>query len=284
MEKWLIFYDIMWYNYPSNKNYFSINPELLEWVNFDIKNEKKLSSNTEKQEKILNKYWFLYRQIPFVDSIYICNSLSFKSIHENSDIDLFIVTKNNRIFLSKLFVWIFFKIFWMYWAHQKDKFCIWFYVTKDNQDLYPISIFPLDLYLAYWIAHLQPLYSENGNFDIYKENIWVKEIIPNYNMTYQKILKNNIFTGKWIIKKLLETIFWWNLLNNLLGIVWKNRMNKQKRKLWKKWKNIIISNNILKFQAPDIRKIVYLKYKMLKNPNQKENKNKKTKVIEKSLF
>ena len=281
MEKWLIFYDIMWYNYPSNKDYFSINSELLEWVNFDIKKEKKLSSDTEKQEKILNKYWFLYKHIPFLDSIYVCNSLSFKSIHEDSDIDLFIVTKNDRIFLAKLFIWIFFKIFWMYGTHQKDKFCIWFYVTKDNQDLYPISIFPIDLYLAYWIAHLQPLYSENWNFDIYKENIWVKEIIPNYNMDYQKLLKTKIFIWKWWIKKILEAIFWWNTLNKLLWIIWKKKMNIGKKRIWKKWKYMLISDNILKFQAPDIRKTVYIKYKTLKN---KVVRKKIKKIQEKSLF
>ena len=44
---------------------------------------------------------------------------------------------------------------------------------------------------------------------------------------------------------------------------------------------MIISDNILKFQAPDIRKVVYLKYKMLKNPNLKKT-NKK--IVEKSLF
>jgi len=280
MNKSLIFYDIMWYNYPEDKNYFSVNPELIEWDFSDIKKRKKLSNNTEKQEKILNKYHFLYKQIPFVDSIYVCNSLSFKSINENSDIDLFIVTKDNRMFLAKLFIWLFFKIFWMYGTHQKDKFCIWFYVSKSNQDLYPISILPVDLYLAYWIAHLQTLYSENWNFDIYKENIWVKSIIPNYNMEEKKILNIKTSNWKWTIKKILEMIFWFNLLNKILGIIWKKRMNQKKKSMWRKWKNIIISDNILKFQAPDIRKNVYLKYKVLKNNIQK----KKKKIEEKTLF
>ena len=278
--KKLLFYDIMWYNYPKDKNYFSINPQLIEWDFFDIKKKKTLSSNTKEQEKILNKYHFLYKQIPFIDSIYVCNSLSFKSINENSDIDLFIVTKEKRIFLAKLFLWIFLKIFWMYWTHQKNKFCIWFYVTKNNQDFYPISIFPIDLYLAYWIAHLQPLYSENGNYDIYKENIWVKEIIPNYNFEEKKILDIKKSEWKWIIKKVLETIFWFDFFNKTIWLIWKNRMNRKKKKMWQKWKNIIISDNMLKFQAPDIRKNVYLKYKILKNNSFIKEK----KVEEKSLF
>jgi len=44
---------------------------------------------------------------------------------------------------------------------------------------------------------------------------------------------------------------------------------------------MIISDNILKFQAPDIRKTVYIKYKTLKN---KVVRKKIKKIQEKSLF
>ena len=280
MDKNLIFYDIMWYNYPEDKQYFSITKELIEWVNTPKNTEKKLSENTTEQEKILNKYKFLYKQIPFVDSIYVCNSVSFKSVNENSDIDLFIVCKNNRIFLAKFFIWLFFKLFWIYGTHEKNKFCIWFYITKDYQDLYPISINPIDLYLAYWIAHLQWLYSENWEFNIYKENIWVKSIIPNFALKEKKILNIEKTSWKWIIKKILETLFWWDFLNKIIWFFWKKRMIKWKNKLWSKWKSIIISDNILKFQAPDIRKRVYLQYKVLKNNFEEKTR----KIEEERLF
>jgi len=278
MKKKLIFYDLMWYNYPQDKEYFFLNSDLLEWITHEPKVEKKLSSNTEEQEKIINKYSFLYKQIPFVENIYVCNSVSFKSVNENSDIDLFIVTKDNRIFLAKLFVWLFLKIFWMYGTHKKNKFCVWFYVTKSYTNLYPISISPIDLYLAYWIAHLQPIYSESWNLHIFKENLWVREIIPNYNFSYKKIINTQISYWKWFLKKFFEKIFGFNFLNNLLWFFWKKRMRKWKKQLWEKGKYIIISDNILKFQAPDIRKTVYLKYKILKDRHLDK------KISEKSIF
>ena len=267
--KELLFYDLMWYNYPLDKTYFYLNHNLIEKIKYKPILKKKLSSNTQNYENILNKYSFLYKQIPFIENIYVCNSLSFKSIKDNSDIDLFIITKENRIFLAKFFVWIFFKIFKMYWTHKKWKFCIWFYISNVDLDLYPISIYPIDLYLSYWIAHLQPLYSEKKeNIDnIFMQNMWVKQIIPNFNGKHKKILKINITHDSWILKKFLEKIFWWTLLNNIIWYFWKKRMNKNKKSMWKRWKNIIISDNILKFQAPDIRKLVYLKYKTLKHNN-----------------
>ena len=174
----LVFYDIIWYNYPKNKEYFYLNKELAENIKYKSNVEKKLSSDTSKLEKIINKYSFLYKQIPFVKAIFVCNSLTFRSIHKDSDIDLFIITKENKLFLAKFFVWLFLKIFRIYWNHEKWKFCAWFWITEIAQDLYPITIYPVDLYLAYWIAHLQPLYCENPNQvnDIFKENIWVKRL------------------------------------------------------------------------------------------------------------
>lgn len=270
----MIFYDIMWYNYPDNKKYFSINKDLISNIKYKSIKEKKLSKNTKKQESIINKYKFLYNKIPFIEHIYIANSLSFKSIHEDSDIDLFIITKENRIFLARFFVWLFLKTFWMYGNHEKNKFCVGFYITNQNKNLYSITINWVDIYLAYWIAHLQHLYSEKKEEkdDIFKENTWVKNIIPQFAEKEQKILDitKNYWSSK--TKRVLEKIFWFDFLNRILGIVWKKKMKIWKKKLWKLGENIIISDNILKFHAPDIRKIVYLKYKSLKNIPRKKVK------------
>ena len=262
----MLFYDLMNYNHPEDKEYFKINPELTEGIKFFPHKKNKLSSNIEPYEKFINKYSKIFRYIPFVKAAYISNSVSFKSVHENSDIDLFIITENNRLFLARLFTWIVFKLLKIWWNHEKGKFCTWFWITEQSQDLYPISIYPIDLYLAYWIAHLQPIYSKNSTQvnDIFKENMRVKQIIPNYNWKYHKIWNTNIIEWKNIIWKSLEKIFWFNFLNSIIGYFWKKKMINWKKALWKKGKNIIISDNILKFFAPDIRKTVYLKYKTLK--------------------
>lgn len=262
----MIFYDLMWYNYPKNKQYFKVNPDLLENIKYDVVLNKELSSDTSSLEKIIDKYHYLYNKIPFIEHIYVSNSLSFKSVHEKSDIDFFIICKDNRIFLWKLFVRFFFKIFWIYWNHSAWKFCTWFYITSMSKDLYPISIYPLDLYLAYWIAHLQHLYShdQKRKDDIYKENMRVRQIIPGYEMKEERILKFKQSYWDSFLKRSLEFIFWWNFLENFIGFFWKKKMKSWRKRYWKDWRTMIISDNILKFHAPDIRKIVYLKYKTLK--------------------
>ena len=67
---------------------------------------------------------------------------------------------------------------------KKQKFCLSFYVSEDNQNLYPIMIDKTDVYLSYRLAHLVPLYQDNtknskyGN--IYQNNKQLKSLMPNH--------------------------------------------------------------------------------------------------------
>jgi hypothetical protein len=35
----------------------------------------------------------IFQSIPFIEQIFLCNSISFNALDENSDIDLFIITE-----------------------------------------------------------------------------------------------------------------------------------------------------------------------------------------------
>jgi hypothetical protein len=39
------------------------------------------------------KHSKLYQSLPFIETIYLCNSLTFNALHQNSDIDIFIVAQ-----------------------------------------------------------------------------------------------------------------------------------------------------------------------------------------------
>jgi hypothetical protein len=41
----------------------------------------------------IKKFSRLYRSVPFIQSIYLCNAITFNALHQDSDIDVFIVTK-----------------------------------------------------------------------------------------------------------------------------------------------------------------------------------------------
>jgi hypothetical protein len=281
MEKSMIFYDIMWYNHPQDKEYFQIHDSISNYIKYKPKKEKKLSEDVKPYEDFLNKYSYLRKHIPFVKAIYVSNSITFKSVHENTDIDLFIICAKWHIWQAKLWGSLIPLLFGLRRTTQdkKMKICQWFWITENHLDLYPISIW-LDIYLAYWIAHLQPLYIEDdANINnIFQKNTWVKEIIPNYSLTYKPILQLNLTTWKGRYKKFIEFIFRFFFIDSLLWLVrWSIMRYKNKKK---KFTDIIISDNMLKFVHPDIRNKVYLQYKILKNESQRKNRNIKERALQ----
>ncbi len=217
-------------------------------------------------EKI-NKYWKLYQSLPFVQEIFLCNSISFNSLKRDSDIDLFIITKKNSIRRSRLFSAIFFKLLWLKRSikDKKQKFCLSFYITEDYKNLYPIMLEKTDIYLTYRLAHLVPLYQENKSTDnIYTKNKRFKELLPNHPQEYYINIWNDYFTWKTKTKKVLEFLFggiFGQLIEFIIKIIWIPILTKKIRKLWNKWKQIVINDQILKFHD-DIREQIHLLYKI----------------------
>lgn len=96
---------------------------------------------------------------PGVESISICNNLAFYNAGENSDIDLFIVTKPDQIWQTRFALAAFLQIFRKRPLPGKEygKICISFFVTSDNLDLSSIAL-ENDIYLRYWLRSLMPFY------------------------------------------------------------------------------------------------------------------------------
>jgi hypothetical protein len=98
--------------------------------------------------------------------IAIVNSLSMYATHEDSDIDLLIVTQPGMIWLVRFFATF---ILWSHgvWRHGEDvagNFCLSFFITTDALDLSPIAIED-DIYLYYWIYYLKPVFDRDGVYE-----------------------------------------------------------------------------------------------------------------------
>ncbi|MEI8092547.1 MAG: hypothetical protein WCG98_10800 [bacterium] len=102
-EKKLIFYKIMKYPVPRESQYFLFDEKIkIEQAPIQrlgtFEKSKDFSRPVENEymeeyRKFIEKYSWLYKSLPFIQSIYLCNSITFNALNENSDIDLFIVTK-----------------------------------------------------------------------------------------------------------------------------------------------------------------------------------------------
>lgn len=269
----MVFYDVMDYPVPKDKELFFLShsiddkPQNIDYSQIKFSWDTKSKYMPEYIQKI-NKYWWLYRSLPFVQDIYLCNSITFNALNSASDIDLFIVVKNNRLWLARFFSAFLFFVLWQKRTKISfiKKFCLSFYVTQDSMNLYPISLKPMDLYLIYWLAHLVPLYLENPwNNNIYENNKWINSFLLNFPMQHVINIWTKQFTWSNWFKRFIERIFgWiiWNIFEKFIKVIWIPVIITKNKKLWKKARWVFVSDKMLKFHWNDIRKKVNLKYKL----------------------
>jgi len=278
VQPYLRFYEIMKYPVPKNNELF------FQYSKAEPTNANKMLKNIDEDE---NGDWFsrdqkseymdeyikeikrlksTFQSIPFIEQIFLCNSISFNALDENSDIDLFIIAKPWRIRTVKFRSMILFALKWAkrLWKKTRKKICLSFFITSDAQNLYPISLPSLDIYLAYWTAHLVLIYQPNKeiNNSFFESNKWVKWILPNYQEKQTISLWIKPFTWNTKFKNIIETLgnwFLWNLFERTIKhiqraiICLKRMLNPVLNK------DVIISDSMLKFHQ-DIREKISLKY------------------------
>jgi hypothetical protein len=146
------------------------------------------TSNSEKLIKKANKKLWIFDFVPFIDFIALCNYLPLGIAEKNSDIDLLVVAKHGRIFTVRLFLTIISQIAGMrrYAEKIEGRFCLSFYVDQQYLDFKELLISPYDIYFAYWMIGMLPLYGEREScFGMREENKdWLDEYFENINTRY----------------------------------------------------------------------------------------------------
>ena len=205
--------------------------------NKEISNEEIDILNGKKAWTLMqNKYWsnllkkiskfkFLFKISPFIKEIFICNNLAFWCAGKKSDIDLFIVCKNNKIWTARCFLTLFTHIFKLR-RHDNVinwRFCLSFWIT----DLWANKLSDIqidqwkDPYLAIWTATLIPIL-DTWYFENFKlENKWINDYWLKF--VNKKINKNK----KWLIKIIFETLLRPNIIEKLLLKIFKKRSLKK---------------------------------------------------------
>lgn len=275
-ERQLAFYKIMKYPIPRETEYFlfderiKTDPVHIQRLGKFEKSKdfsrSKENPYMEEYRKFIKKYTRLYKTLPFIRSIYLCNSITFNALNEHSDIDIFIVTKKWALRRARFFSELYFRIFFLkrgLRGHSRKKFCLSFYITEDSQNLYPIMLPKNDIYFIYWMAHLVPLYQEEFT-NIYKDNRRLQSVLPYFpgKSTINIWIPTTYGKSRW--KKTLEFWCWWirwKLLELIIKSIRLPIVIYKKNKMKTKWRWVIINKHMLKFHG-DIRKRVHLLYEV----------------------
>ncbi|MBK7037448.1 MAG: nucleotidyltransferase domain-containing protein [Bacteroidetes bacterium] len=218
----LIYYDI--FNYPLTANelikFSSVKLHDIQSINnalddltqhllifkfgeyYSLKNdpsqiERRKNGNnaaTDILPKALKRSKFIHK-FPFVRSVNISGSLSKNYFDESTDFDFFIIAEKNRIWLCRLLLTLYKKIFLF---NSRKYFCINYYI--DTSDL---LIPDKNLFSAVEIITLKNQTGEAVYKNFMERNTWVHEYFPNYYPDYQFMEERKIP----LIKKIPERLF-----------------------------------------------------------------------------
>jgi hypothetical protein len=165
---------------------------------------------------------------PYVKGVAVSGSLSKHYADENADIDFFIITAANRLWIARTLLHIFKKFTFLF--NMQELFCMNYFIDEAEPGIQEINI-----YTATEIATIMPLRG-NGIFDhFFKVNNWTKSFFPNKFMYVPspKEIKKTWF--KFITEKILDNRVGNSMDNYLMRLTeksWnsKTRMNKKNSK------------------------------------------------------
>jgi hypothetical protein len=175
--------------------------------------EKRLAGNSHavKSLKTAKRITNIIKRFPYVRGVMLSGSISKNYMDEDSDIDYFIITSPNRLWVSRLFFVLLQKIVFF----NRYKYLCYNYMVDEDH----VAITDQTFYTAIETSTLLPVY----NFEVYQHfresNLWSQAFFPNYPMAEEPLLKgkrsytqrfgelffNNAF-GEWLDKYLMKKI------------------------------------------------------------------------------
>jgi hypothetical protein len=180
--------------------------------------EKRLQGN-ERAEKLLPKAHkigaFLYK-FPFVRGVGISGSLSKNYADANADIDFFIITKANRLWMARTLLHVFKKITFL--LGRQHYYCMNYFIDEEtliisDENIYTatemITLLPaagsvcMDNFFETndWVRQWFPAYTSPQRFDIADRSTWLKRITERlFNGSVGERLDNLFFrwtTRRW---------------------------------------------------------------------------------------
>ena len=154
-----------------------------------------------KKMKTAKLYSKFISHFPYVRGVFLSGSISKGYMDEKADIDYFIITAPNRLWVARILLVIFKKMFLL---NSYKFFCINYFISTVE-----LEIEEKNIYTAIELSTLIPMYGADVYNDLYRANQWIKNYVPNYP---KRDVNNLPASKKKIFQKVVEL-----LLNNRLG-------------------------------------------------------------------
>ncbi len=191
---------------------------------YAVRESQRLSSSRQKKFQLSTRLMLkAYRnaafisQFPFVRGVAISGSLSKYAADEAADIDFFIITAPNRLWICRSFLHIF-KKFTFLVSRQHD-FCMNYFL--DQQEL---ELKDKNLYTAFESISIIPVYGKASFKAFFTANQWARKFFPNTD-PQDKLQVEWQERNSWL-KRSVEFLF---------GGVWGQQLNQRIRHSTVRW-------------------------------------------------
>lgn len=141
---------------------------------------RKRERQSREKIKLAEKVAGILRKIFWIKMIGITGALAMKNSDKEDDIDLFIITSKNRLWLTRGLIVTFLRFFGLYRrpGKIKDKICP--NMLLDEKHL-AVPKNEQDLFSAHEVCQLKVIWDKDGIYQKFlKENQWVRQFLPNW--------------------------------------------------------------------------------------------------------
>lgn len=231
----------------------------------------------------------IFKFIPWIKLIALGNLMGADNLRNDSDIDLFIITEEKRVWLTRFFCVGLIKLLGLRprAGNSRDKICLSFFISEKAMDLSGLMLTPpaptlsgrefnppyppftrgaeaVDIYFIYWLANLTPLYDKAETYEKFvKANLWLKNYLPNWSPVIEAARRQVKPPSSGFYRDLVDLFIGGlepqlkALELKLLPAELKNLMNRDSR--------VVIDDNIIKLHANDRREEYGEKFESLIN-------------------
>lgn len=219
---------------------------------------KERSHLGEKLWKKVERFCWLLSLCPFVKMIAVCNSLAYGNVKETSDIDLFIVTENERLWTARFLMKILTQLFAMRVHHDKiaGRFCLSFFVSEKAMNLQSLA-HEFDPHLAYFVKTMIPIFGQETYYKFLAANEqWT---LPYFKQPLsQRLKKIQHHTIASVFRFLLEKIT--ALCGEEFFYQKQFAKDKVRKRKFPKSEEITMTKDVFKFHEDDPRRKIAEKF------------------------
>lgn len=170
------------------------------------------------------KFLYFLRFIPYLRAVAISGSLSFLNSKLTSDIDLFVITQKNRVWLVRMLVSLYFHILGerRHGSHIQNRFCLNHYISEDFTITRDKNLFTATAYV-----NVLPVLGEKYLVNFWRKNQWLEDFLHQPDFQEKDFFFKHHFSP---LQKVLEVLLDLTLatfLNWLFGLYQKRRIRIQ---------------------------------------------------------